>query len=341
MHNETYATIVHAPDIRLSVCQAAVLGSALREFDPRRKRIVLVAGGASQEARRVLQREGLWHVIETRTLVSASERQLTYISGRKLPAFRLPYARVMYLDADILPLRSFTHIWNTRPAPVRATLNVPTEAFTRRFSGRCLNGGVLLIDTEFRAAAVLGASVTVAARLESALRDQLKMNRASLFERCPQGRDQPALNAAFADWRPLPVSVALPAVGLRQMPSQTHNMSLVVHGDKVRDLSRVSLEHVDALFAGLHLYHAWGSTDPLSLAKYGTCTPPRGTTSDAVAPCHIVRDDLSAPVASALHAAFARKWWARFHTLPNVTQRYCTSSNGPQMRPGHYLKGFF
>ena len=101
-----------------------------------------------------------------------------------------------------------------KPAPVRATLNVPTEAFTRRFSGRCLNGGVLLIDTKFRAGALLGTRGTVAARLELALRDQLKMNRASLFERCPQGRDQPALNAAFTDWRPLPVSIALPAMSL-------------------------------------------------------------------------------------------------------------------------------
>ena len=164
--DETYATLIHYPDIRASLCQAAVLGAALRRLDPKRQRLVVASSKAVPVSRRILESHGLWRVVDRRGLVNESQSsgqtkaKLAHESGRKLPIFRLPYKRVLYLDADILPVRSLGHVWDkSRAGTLSATLNVPTEAFDKRFGARCFNGGILMIEPSQRAAERLQAAV--------------------------------------------------------------------------------------------------------------------------------------------------------------------------------------
>ena len=345
--SETYATLIHYPEVRPSVCQAAVLGTALRRLDPKRQRVVVASSKALAISKQVLEQDGLWRVLDRRELAANDSRtsqsrdtkaKLAHESGRKLPLFRLPYKRVLYLDADILPVRSLRHVWDRSSAgTLSATLNVPTEAFDKRFGGRCFNGGVLLVEPSKRSAD----------RLQAAILDQWQ-NRKFNFWNCPQGRDQPALNAAFSDWRALPLSVVLPVAGLRYVPSAVAQMSLRVQGDGVTALSEVPKRKVRDFLSSSDVYHAWGSTDPISLMRMGKCTrrsvleaPPHST--DA---CEIVRSDIHEPIASAVHSEYAKWWWHFFGTLPNSTQQYCLPSKnqgtaGGTLRPGLYLRRFF
>eukprot|EP00629_Pelagomonadales_sp_RCC1024_P004003 CAMPEP_0119266374 /NCGR_PEP_ID=MMETSP1329-20130426/4887_1 /TAXON_ID=114041 /ORGANISM="Genus nov. species nov., Strain RCC1024" /LENGTH=278 /DNA_ID=CAMNT_0007266249 /DNA_START=119 /DNA_END=951 /DNA_ORIENTATION=- len=202
--NESYAVLVYGDGG--AALGALVLGSVLRRADPARSRVALVAG--IPEA----TRDALATAWDVREAVAFSEFGVDPLEagawpGRKLDLWRLPFERVLYLDADIIPLehprlrQQLDRVFGSLgAAPIAALESRPG----------CFNGGFLLVRPGATERARYAAAVAGARR-----------NAAC------EGHDQPVLNYAFdgrwarvKSWRPAKATAACKA--LPQTPDAFH-----------------------------------------------------------------------------------------------------------------------
>ena len=180
--NETYAVLAYG---RGGGPPCFVLGSVLKRVDPGRSRTALVYG-VSDDARAAL-RAGGWAVAEaasfkTHRIDGDAANDLgkaTAWPGRKLDLWRLPYDKVLYLDADTMLVdhagtlsKSLAGLWALplKKGEIGALSN----------GAGCFNGGMLLLRP---AASTFGA-------YEAALAQN------ALKKTC-EGHDQPLLNHVF------------------------------------------------------------------------------------------------------------------------------------------------
>lgn len=204
---EAYATLVYG-DGPLA-CAAAVLGRTLRQHDASRDRIAIVKD-LLPETRAILEQDGTWKIHSSQRHARRGSGSPRYQAAlaRKNTLWRLPYERVLYLDADtfLLPdpdgkkgwrAARLNALWQRFPldgmrgrggAQLAATGIRPN--FYRNLSSlanTCFNGGFLLLRPD----------ATTAQRLDG-IDPHLARQRPerATGRRCP-GFDQPLLNAAF------------------------------------------------------------------------------------------------------------------------------------------------
>ena len=182
--NETYAVLAYGRGGGAAL-GALVLGSVLKRVDPGRSRTALVYG-VSDDARAAL-RAGGWAVAEaasfkTHRIDGDAANDLgkaTAWPGRKLDLWRLPYDKVLYLDADTMLV---DHA-GTLPKSLAGLWALPLkkgEIGALSNGAGCFNGGMLLLRP---AASTFGA-------YEAALAQN------ALKKTC-EGHDQPLLNHVF------------------------------------------------------------------------------------------------------------------------------------------------
>ena len=228
MPAEAYATLVYG-DGPLA-CAAAILGHTLKLHDPRRARVALVRD-ISVRTRAILEHGDLWTLHEQ----SKSKPKRRYQGSpryrqqlqRKNELWKLPFERVLYMDADtfILPdpsdlpglrARRLDALWQSFPLSETDALLAATGVRPNHYrnlsalASTCFNGGFLLLRPSAESVAKLEGIDPHAARHEA---------EASTGRRCP-GFDQPLLNAAFpagtwstitdANWRSLTHWMASP-----------------------------------------------------------------------------------------------------------------------------------
>ena len=114
----SHATLVYGSG-RAAVCNAAVLGSALKRLDPSRARVALVFQ-LPDEGRRHLSLDGLWALHEVPRNRSAY--------SRKNELWRLPFRRVWFWNADVLPLVDGEVLRATWDDDSQASISAPPEA---------------------------------------------------------------------------------------------------------------------------------------------------------------------------------------------------------------------
>ena len=220
---EAYATLLYG-DTPIA-CAAAVLGLTLRRQDPSRDRVAIVRQ-VSNSTRDILTHGGLWRLHESRRPPIGKRRSFTQVLMRKNELWRLPYERVLYLDADTFVLDDpvgrpgwramrLQRLWaehalrageerlaatGVRPEPVRDNVTLAST---------CFNGGFLLLRPHAPVAAALDALDAHTA---------LRRPEPATGRRCP-GLDQPLLNRYFPagawrrvrGWRSLTHWLASPA----------------------------------------------------------------------------------------------------------------------------------
>lgn len=203
MPREAYATLVYG-DGPLA-CAAAVLGRTLRQHDSSRARVAVVSR-LSSKSRAILEHDGVWQVHEAAPRVPKGSGSPRYRQAlaRKNELWRLPFDRVVYMDADTFlladpsnhpGLRSarLHNLWEAvrlddahsqlAATPVRPSVyrNLSSLAHT------CFNGGFLMLQPS-------AAAVHRLEGLDPHLARQRPEQRTG--RRCP-GFDQPLLNSAF------------------------------------------------------------------------------------------------------------------------------------------------
>ena len=182
--NETYAVLAYGRGGGAAL-GALVLGSVLKRVDPGRSRTALVYG-VSGDARAAL-RAGGWAVAEaasfkTHRIDGDAANDLgkaTAWPGRKLDLWRLPYDKVLYLDADTMLV---DHA-GTLPKSLAGLWALPLkkgEIGALSNGAGCFNGGMLLLRP---AASTFGA-------YEAALAQNAR-------KKTCEGHDQPLLNHVF------------------------------------------------------------------------------------------------------------------------------------------------
>jgi hypothetical protein len=182
--NETYAVLAYGRGGGATL-GALVLGNVLRRVDPDRGRTALVYG-ISDDAAAAL-RAGGWTVrpaasFDTHHIDGDAANELgkaTAWPGRKLDLWRLPYAKVLYLDADTMLV---DHNETLRPA-LEGLWGTPLKkggVGALGTSAGCFNGGLLL----------LRPAANTFDMYERALDADLK-------KAACEGHDQPVLNRVF------------------------------------------------------------------------------------------------------------------------------------------------
>ena len=186
-------------------CAAAVLGRTLRQHDSSRARVAVVSR-LSSKSRAILEHDGVWQVHEAAPRLPKGSGSPRYRQAlaRKNELWRLPFDRVVYMDADTFlladpsnhpGLRSarLHNLWEAvrlddahsqlAATPVRPSVyrNLSSLAHT------CFNGGFLMLQPS-------AAAVHRLEGLDPHLARQRPEQRTG--RRCP-GFDQPLLNSAF------------------------------------------------------------------------------------------------------------------------------------------------
>ena len=261
---EAYATLVYGDTP--AACAAVVLGITLRRHDPTRERIAIVRD-LSNRTREVLTHGGLWRLHEARAGGAVGRRRrFVETLSRKNELWRLPYSRVLYLDADTFLLRDpatrpgmrsarLRRLWSrhaaldeSEGARLGATGVMPAQHRNYTLASTCFNGGFLL----------LRPSASVADSLDridphAALRRPEPLSG----RRCP-GLDQPLLNRAFppSSWRRIADSDWL---------SVTHWLASPAYP------RTCSLETGDALSEAADAYHFFHQNSPTENEHCAAC----------------------------------------------------------------------
>jgi hypothetical protein len=318
-HKESYATVVFAPELlgahmqrgfrsasaaaqeTQSACAAAVLGKALKSVDPSRARTVIVQG-LLPSARRLLTDGGLWNLTETtEPLTSTSFKNALWM---------LPFGRVMYFDADLLPLEG---------ADLQRAWSTPGRLLAQRDTGgvhrlsRCFNSGLMLLTPSLRSAGAVKDAAAAADTLSMepyAYLTWRSLNSAAEtrynFSRCPlpPGSEQIPLNAHFKTWVDMPLAQANP-------------WSCGGRGDSAKN------------FFGLDAYHAMLHTLPPHLGRHCTAAVAGRGQCKLPLSLRIGRSVFHAhpsSVCNNVHSLFAQQWWRHFSELPVLTRRVCSQA---------------
>ena len=247
--SEAYATLVYG-DTPLA-CAAAVLGIGLRELDASRDRVAIVRA-ISPRVRSILLSAG-WRLHEV-ARKRLPQRQYVRDLTRKNELWRLPYKRVLYMDADtyLLPAargaassRSLRlrMLWDAFPldtvGSVAATGIRPHFYANDTLTQTCFNGGFIMLKPDAATARRLDGIDAHRARQEP---------EAATGRRCP-GFDQPLLNRAFGP-------SAWQRIGDAQWRSITHWVASPDHPSVCGLTSR------DALLRSADAYHFFHKVNP-------------------------------------------------------------------------------
>lgn len=309
-----YATIVYGTQggrgIK-SACSAVVLGQAIKSLDPGRDRIVVVDPSVSHEFRSFLARDGLWSIFEHPHKLD--------IVGRKTALWTLPYRRVLFMDADIFPIQGngegpaakarrqqqFAGLWRSR-----GKLVATRDMGRGNENGRCLNGGLMMLEPNQATVFKINAMVEIQRNI-SVLPQERRYDPDSaghVFEHCRSGNDQPPLNAAFRDeWAGFN-GVDSPISGHVLGPLMNHYCS---RGGTTTDQQR--------RFYWQHpFYHAWARTTPLDIGD--KCS------SSGLATQGCILSGRDNGMCQGVHTQYAYEWWTAFNqSMTPLQQQQCLS----------------
>lgn len=279
-----YVTLVYG-DTPVA-CAAAVLGLTLRRHDPERERVALVRD-LSNRTRAILTRDNLWRLHEVQPPPIGKRRRFTQMLMRKNELWRLPYERVLYIDADTFLLgdppatqqlrASRLHqLWSKYgDAQLAATGVRPSLKSNTTGSSTCFNGGFLMLRPD----------AVVAARLDG-MDAQAAMRRAEPGGRKCPGLDQPVLNRAFPPgaWR---------RIDERDWMSVTHWLASPAYP------RTCTLDSAGALTTAADAYHFFHSAIPWENPYCAQCVA-LGRPCRAIVPL-----DVECPVQGVAN----RLWW--------------------------------
>ena len=308
---DAYATIVvydgpHA-------CSAAALGRVLSAIDPSRRRAALVYN-VSRKTRAVLTGDGLWelHIMQPPFVLPQSVLWPLRppLWGFQAQLWGLPFRRVLFFDADHLPLldvkpERLTHLWEHLKVPVKS-IGALSEG---PGSHGCFNSGLMLLRPR--------PSTLAAIELEA---ERLKVNSsrmsygarlAQLQSRCPTGwnLDQPLLNSVFGPtmW-----------VEMKKYWRYANSYSVLSEGTCHVSTTAALAEHFDS-FHFMHPVRPWEQSNECAL--FGAGCAVRTSSVDA---------DWSARAQNCtVWGAIAAAWWLPFMRLTGKTRALCR----PRVRP--------
>ena len=280
---DCYATIVYGSEPK-HVCTAAVLGRALRWLDPWKARVALVSNVAPN-ASAVLREEY--------ELAPAKWRG---DAGRKADLFNGPGGcdRVIYLDADCMPLSSWARIENVWKqleggAAVVATRQGRTYENYKHYDG-CFNGGFLAVKRNERVHRRYVQYTKTFTRQRGAWSRVDPRQRIGTKSIPCHGTDQGFLNLAVKeDWAVANFSVHFAATCLAQTTD-------VVHAGR----------------GGLK-----------ALLAHGPTTLPRGPVGGPAPPGS--PGPISGPGPGGT-LDWCRLWWDTFAALPEPTRAFCSDT---------------
>ena len=178
--NQSYATIVYGDGA--VACAAAVLGAVLADLDGTRSRTAVV-WNVSTATRRVLLLSG-WTIFEAKPSAAPSGQQEPM--ARKAALWTLPYRRVIFWDADHMPVPTkeaasrLQKLWTMRGDP---SFLAKGETPRHNRGNACLNSGLMLLSPDHGVATRMAHLASVPPH--------------DLYSRCPHGHDQPLLNYMF------------------------------------------------------------------------------------------------------------------------------------------------
>ena len=292
---EVYATIVvyDGP----YACSAAVLGSVLRRLDAKRRRVALIYN-VSAETVAMLTADQIWEVHQMpHPFVlpqSALWSRRPPLWGFQAQLWSLPFRRVLFFDADHMPLP------DTPPARLlqlwdhHAGLQSLAAILEGTPQHGCFNSGLMMLRPRLSMLHEIGREAT-----------QLQVNTTRmspstslrlLRERCPTGwnLDQPLLNAVFrpGHWTQLTAWRAATPYS-------------------VSDICNVSVEteaapHMDS-FHFMHPVRPWEQSSRCALFGAGCGA---ATNTAGVPDCH-------------LWGTVSTMWWTNFLQLPSATRKAC------------------
>jgi hypothetical protein len=313
--DEAYASLLygsHLSDVTSFACAAFVLGQALKVLDPLRARVLVVDRSIPKWVHGIVVQNDTWTIFEV--------AKIMHKTSRKAPLFLLPYRRVFYMDGDVLPIQGFGESAEAMHQR-RRRLSALWE-FSQPLAGLherqgeldkddigCFNGGFIAFHPNKSMVRV----ITEFAKLQEERLNNLQpppdkpLPPGHPFRRCPHGRDQPPLNAAFKGrWAPF-----VDDKGRRSKESESSTSIMVVPqrevtSDSVRDFYQSHL-----------FYHAWGDTSALRLGA--ACGPTQWATEECTFPSRYTKVVVNASVP--LLKEYLREWWGTFEATASPWQK--------------------
>ena len=309
LKNTTYATLVYGQE-STSVCEAIVLGSAIAELDPGKYRSAVVHN-LSKVGHAELAT--MWTLFDLGGLQGGGGESKA-VRRSKSQLWRLPFGRVLFLDADHVPVldgnltsrrRRFEYLWR-QDAELVAPWELPhpylSSVRSHSQSGKtpCFNSGAMLLKPNAATARRIehGENMMRQAQLKGYTvgeRGQ-ESTMAPEFARCPQGIDQPPLNWALPEFATLPL---------------------------------VQLSPITPCLAGGALaegdtFHAFTGLSPLRLGSSCDMRAVLHGKARCEIPAHAAAHRVfrTFGCAKVMHE-FGLMWWRQFRKLPKHTQDYC------------------
>lgn len=284
---ECYVTVVYGSAPK-HVCAAVVLGAALRSMDASRPRVALVSNvsGAGEGALR-----SEWELAPSTWRGDA---------GRKVDLFAAPGGceRVMYLDADMVPLTgALEGLWTSvEPGafPVSATRQGRPWENYKHYAG-CFNGGLLLVERDRRI-----------------YESYVKYTKTYTRQRGSFSKVDPRQR-----------------IGTKSIPSSSTGAENAGRA-RVATSFRVSRCHgTDQGFLNLAVGPTWNVLERLNVAFLPTCA----ASHEGVDVVHAGRGGFSALLAYAKPPTIAAddwcaRWWAFYDALSGDARAYC-EADGP------------
>lgn len=277
--------------------------------------------------------------------------------------WRLPYERVLFLDADHTPILAGQ--LEQRRRRFEAAWLLPLSDPVQRIAGmgdgtggnvetECVSGGLLLLRPNATDAQVLDAYAREAAEYErlvhgtpeasssgggSSGRKMKELRRA--FARCPGGHDMLPLNRHFKSFARIPLHIFAPNGHVE--PAGARPWSQCAEHN-------TTSEEASAMYASGDTFHSWNSqkVSPLHARTEFACKGHSCSTPSRLAQC-IAEASKAGPPAdaggaqqarirvgkpaqargafyascAAVFAEYVRDWWRAFSTLPRETREAC------------------
>ncbi len=301
--NRSYATLLYGDGA--AACGVRVLGQVLSEVDPSTP-LVVVAHDISSETRAIL---GPLHLHEQPAPPSRS--------ARKDALWTLPFARVLFFDADHLPIPGeattlrLGALWGMLPPAGVQGLSARAElgAITEGGQGtrwHCFNSGMMLLRPD----------ADVAARLAAGHADggSVRQGRGTRCKGLDQGDLNRAFNArGFPSWIRITEEHWVAANAARVSRSACAAAHATPHLAEARSAAHANSFH---FFDGRGL--PWASLGCRACAAqppYRFCSVGGAQLNTTAA-----RTSRGCPL---LHVQAHAAWWAAFRRLPSEAQRLC------------------
>lgn len=313
--DEAYATLLYGSDVSSLTkyaCVAFVLGQALKALDPVRPRVLVVDRTVPKWVHGIVLQNNTWTLFEI--------DEILHMSFRKSQLFLLPYRRVFFIDADILPIQGFGESAEARQSRLRRLsalwhFRQPLAALLEGMMGEldeddvgCFNSGIMAFYTNKSMVPVINEFATMQEEWVATRKSPKDTPpRGHPAWRCGTGHDQPPLNAAFKGlWAPFKDEE-----GMKPWDTDSSKSILVVpqrfaYGETARHYYQSHL-----------FYHAWSGNYALNLGP--SCGPTRWMTDECKFPLWWTTRGNNSSVP--LLKEYLREWWGTFETTASPWQK--------------------